>query len=144
MIVAKPVIPDRFWILKQDDQKVGNIQATDAGFAVTIGGQVESFKNVRMIKQRVGIDFEPALKTNRKPSNQVHGFDTGCAAYNGIYEVRRQLPLFTKTRKSKSWYAAGWYRVQQNKQWRVMRNPKLITLQRYPYQGPFHNQQEAE
>ena len=74
----------------------------------------------------------------------MHGFDTGCAAYNGIYEVRRQLPLFTKTRKSKSWYAAGWYRVMQNRTWQVIRNPKLITLQRYPYHGPFHTDKEAQ
>jgi hypothetical protein len=144
MIIAKPVVPDQFWILKQDDEKIGNIQATANGFTVKILDQVENYKNVRMIKQRIGIDFEPAVKTNKKPQNQVHGFDTGCAAYNGIYEVRRQLPLFTKTRKSKSWYAAGWYQVMQNRTWQVIRNPKLITLQRYPYHGPFHTDKEAQ
>jgi hypothetical protein len=134
MIIAKPVVPDRFWILKQNDEKVGNIQATANGYTVKILDQVEIYKSVRTIKQRVGIDFEPAVKTNKKPQNQVHG----------IYEVRRQLPLFTKTRKSKSWYAAGWYKVMQNRTWRVVRNPKLITLQRYPYHGPFHSEQEAQ
>jgi hypothetical protein len=144
MIIAKPVVPDRFWILKQNDQKIGNIQATPQGFTVQIRDRVENFKNVRTIKQRVGIDFEPAIKNNNQAKNEVHGFATDIPAYNGIYEVRRQLPLFTKTRKSKSWYAAGWYRVMQNRVWHVMQNPKLITLQRYTYHGPFHTAQEAE
>jgi len=144
MIIAKAVVPNQYWILRQDDEKVGNIQATNGGFQVQIKNQVQNFKSMRMIKQRVGVDFEPAVKTAKPAQDEVYGFQTGCRAYNGIYEVRRQLPLFTKTRKSKSWYAAGWYNVQLNKQWQVVQNPKLITLQRYPYTGPFHTQEEVK
>ena len=43
MIIAKPVVPDRFWILKQDDEKIGNIQATANGFTVQILDQVENY-----------------------------------------------------------------------------------------------------
>jgi len=52
--------------------------------------------------------------------------------------------LFTRDTKSKSWYAAGWYMVKQHRAWKAVQNPKLITLQRYQYQGPFHTQQQAE
>jgi hypothetical protein len=144
MIIAKTVVPNQYWILREDDEKVGNIQATDSGFQVKLKNQVQNFKSVRMIRQRVGVDFEPAVKTAKPAQDEVYGFRTGCKAYNGIYEVRRQLPLFTKTRKSKSWYAAGWYNVQLNKQWQAVQNPKLITLQRYPYTGPFHSQDEIQ
>ena len=54
-----------------------------------------------------------------------------------------RLPLYTKNRKSKSWFAAGWYSVKRGRKWRVVQDPKLIALQRYPYQGPFHNKDEV-
>jgi len=54
-----------------------------------------------------------------------------------------RVPLFTKQAKSKSWFAAGWYAVRQHRSWRVVRNPKLIVLQRYQYNGPFHNKEQA-
>jgi hypothetical protein len=61
-----------------------------------------------------------------------------------VWNVAQQLPVYTKTSKSKSWFAAGWYNVKKGRQWRTMLAPKLITLQRYPYQGPFYTQEEAD
>jgi hypothetical protein len=60
-----------------------------------------------------------------------------------MWDVKHRLPLFTKENKSKSWYAAGWYAVKQHRAWRLLRNPKLIVLERYQYQGPFHTQESA-
>lgn len=144
MIIAKTVVPNQFWILKQDEEKVGNIQATGDGFQVCINNEVQTFKSVKMIRQRVGVDFEPSIKTTKPPQDVIYGIKTGCKAYNSIFDVRRQLPLFTKTRKSKSWYAAGWYKVQQNRIWQIMQNPKLITLQRYEYVGPFATKDQVQ
>jgi hypothetical protein len=144
VIQAKPVIANQFWILRQGDEKVGNIEATHEGFQVKINNQVRHFKTMRMVKANMGINFEPITKSHAPKETAVYGFDTGCRAYNAMYEVKRHLPLFTKTRKSKSWYAAGWYAVKQNNTWRVQHNPKLITLQRYPYRGPFHNAKDAQ
>ena len=76
-------------------------------------------------------------------TDQVHGYETGCKAHNGMWNVQMKLPLFTKQAKSKSWFAAGWYNVKQHKTWKPVRNPKLIVLERYPYQGPFHTKEEA-
>jgi len=146
MIVAKPVIPDRYWILKQDDQKVGNIEIDPhGGFQVKINNQVQKFKTVRNIKQRVKIDFESAPKTRTVVDvNQVHGYPTESRPYNAIYDVKHRLPLYTQDPRSKSWYAAGWYRVRHGRSWSVNFCPKLITLQRYQYQGPFQSEQAAQ
>jgi hypothetical protein len=145
MIVAKPVIDNQFWILKKDDRKIGNIEATSDGFAVKINDKVTSFKTINMIRQRANIEFEAiGNKPNKEPgSYQVQGYPTGSKVYNPIWDVKHKLPLFTKTRKSKSWFAAGWYQIKQKKNWTASQNPKLITLQRYPYQGPFYTKEEA-
>jgi len=51
--------------------------------------------------------------------------------------------LFTRNTKSKSWFAAGWYNIKQHRKWESVQHPKLIALQRYQYQGPFHTKDEA-
>ena len=53
------------------------------------------------------------------------------------------MPLWTHEPRSKSWYAAGWYQVKQGRSWTTEFCPKLITLQRYPYRGPFYTEEQA-
>ena len=143
MIVAKPVIDNQYWILQQDNQKVGNIQASGDGYVVKILNQVSSYKTIPMVRKKANIEFETAERPAKAKHNQVHGFDTGCRTYNAIWNVQMRVPLFTKQAKSKSWYAAGWYRIRQHRHWRVVQNPKLIALERYEYHGPFHTALEA-
>jgi hypothetical protein len=145
MIVAKTVIPNQFWILKQNDRKVGNIEAGADGFSVKIGSKVSSYKTINTIKQKIAIAFEPIVRNvqHNKVENTVHGFPTSDTAHNAIYDVKHQVPLWTREPRSKSWYAAGWYCVKQGRTWTTELCPKLITLQRYPYRGPFYTEEQA-
>ncbi len=43
MIVAKPVIDNQYWILKQNNQKIGNIEASADGYVVKIQNQISKF-----------------------------------------------------------------------------------------------------
>ena len=145
MLVAKPVIDKQFWILQENNRKVGNIEACAGGYQVKINNQVAQFKTIRMVAQRANIEFEPAMKT-AKPKvtvNQVHGYPVSGRVYNPMWDVTQQLPVYTKTAKSKSWFAAGWYRVRRGRNWSTILSPKLIMLQRYSHAGPFHSETEA-
>jgi len=146
MIIAKPVIDNQFWILQEGDRKIGNIEACDGGYQVKINNQVAQFKTIRMAAQRVNIQFEPAIKKVKATvaANLVHGYPTKSRVNNPMWDVKMKLPIYTKTGKSKSWFAAGWYQVKKGRSWSVVQDPKLIVLQRYPYQGPFYSQQEAQ
>lgn len=145
MIVAKAVIPDQYWILREDDRKIGNIEAEPGGFAVKINNQVRRFKSITTIKKNVNINFEVTKRPKKpKPGNEVYGYHTTHRPYNAIYDVRHQVPLWTRESRSKSWLAAGWYRVKQGRHWEVVECPKLILLERYQYQGPFRTEQEAQ
>jgi hypothetical protein len=143
MIEAKPVIPDRYWILKQNNRKVGQIEADDSGVTVKIQNRVAGYKTIKMASREANIEFTK-LPSTKPMANQVHGFEVTGRVYNPVWDVKHRLPLFTRDTKSKSWYAAGWYVVKQHRAWKAVQNPKLITLQRYQYQGPFHTQQQAE
>jgi hypothetical protein len=145
MLVAKPVIDKQFWILQENNRKVGNIEACAGGYQVKINNQVAQFKTIKMVAQRANIEFEPAVKT-AKPKvtvNQVHGYPVSGRVYNPMWDVTQQLPVYTKTAKSKSWFAAGWYRVRRGRNWSTILSPKLIMLQRYSHAGPFHSETEA-
>jgi hypothetical protein len=144
-LIAKPVIDKQFWILQDGQQKVGNIEACAGGYQVKIHNQIAQFKTIRMAAQRVNIEFESTVKDTRdKPAtNLVHGYAVSGRSYNPMWDVKMKLPVYTRTTKSKSWFAAGWYWVKKGRSWSVTQDPKLIVLQRYPYQGPFHSKEEA-
>ena len=144
MLVAKPVIDNEFWILQENNRKVGNVEACAGGYQVKINNQVAQFKTIRMAAQKVNIKFESRPQsTTVVNDNQVHGYPTQGRVYNAMWSVTQQLPVYTRTAKSKSWFAAGWYRVRRGRVWQTMLAPKLIVLQRYEYAGPFHSESDA-
>jgi len=146
-LVAKPVIDKQFWILQEDNNKVGNIEACAGGYQVKINNQiVAQYKTIKLVERNINVTFEPAVKIEKKKliPNSVHGFLTAGRVYNPMWDVPQKLPVYTKSKKSRSWYAAGWYTVRKGRHWATMLNPKLIVLQRYPYKGPFHTPEEAE
>ena len=144
MIIAKAVIPNQYWILQQDDRKIGNIEAAADGFTVVINGNQQKFKNLRTIKNKVSIDFQN-LRRSSTPgqANLVLGYPTDGTPYNGVFDVPHQVPLWTREPRSKSWYAAGWYLIRQGRAWRTEFCPKMIMLNRNAFVGPFHTEQEA-
>ena len=146
MIEAKPVVDKKFWILQDQGQKVGNIESEGNKFRVLFDNHYTYYKNLASIKADFpSIHFsDPAvLKTTRPSKSQVYDFDVGCRAYNPVFDVQRQLPIFTKTNKSRSWHAAGYFAIKQHARFEVIRNPKTIMIQRYEYHGPFQTESEA-
>lgn len=145
MLIAKPVIDKKFWILQRDNEKVGNVEATENGYQVKINNQIEEYKTIKMVEQRVNVQFESFKKIKAQPvTNRVYDYTAKGKAYNITWNVQHKLPLFTKSRASKSYHAAGWYLLKQFAEWEVVQDPKFILLQRYPYKGPYHTKEEVE
>ena len=144
-LIAKPVIDKKFWILQDGDQKVGNVEACAGGYQVKINNQIAQFKTIKMAARQINIEFEPAFKVKKSKItlDHVHGYPVAGRVNNPMWDVQQQLPVYTKTTKSKSWFAVGWYNVRRGRHWRTVLAPKLIVLQRYPYQGPFYSEQQA-
>lgn len=145
-IVAKPVVENEFWILQENNRKVGNIQACDGGYQVRLNNQVHQYKTIRMAAERVNISFEPAAKTSSVTAgfNQLHGYPVKGRMHNPMWLVSNQLPIYTCTAKSKSWHAAGWYCVMRGRVWHVVLSPKLLVIQRYQHVGPFVTEEQAK
>ena len=145
-IVAKPIVDKQFWILQEDDRKIGNVEACPGGYQVKINNQViAQYKTIKMVERNINIQFEPAIKVEKRkePVHLVHGYPAAGRVFNPMWDVPQKVPVYTKTRKSKSWHAAGWYTVKKGRHWTAMQDPKLILLQRYPYTGPFKTKEEV-
>jgi hypothetical protein len=143
---AKPVIKNKFWIVEQDGEKVATIQAIDeGGFVYVHDDQREQFPTVKLLKNKLNIVFDKSAVRKREAlpaPNDVYGYPAGFKTYNCLYDVSRRLPIFTKTAKSKSYFCAGHYAVKFNNTWTRACCPKLITLQRYQFIGPFKTNEE--
>jgi hypothetical protein len=140
-IIAKTVVKNKFWIVESNGNKIATIQAIDedGGVAYVHNDKREVFPSIKMLSKKYNIEFVKADKPIRERLNvyDVYGFPTGSNPHNEVLDVQRYLPIYTKTAKSKSFFCAGYYIVKFTDTWVRSYCPKLITLNRYEYQGPF-------
>ena len=138
-LVAKPVVKGRYWLVIDGDKKVGNVQQTGTGYDVKLHGQSKHFSSTKIIQTRENIVFQPAQKREEKELTFAV-YPTTPKVFNSMFDVKRKLHLFTKTRKSKCYFVAGWFKMDQG----VVFCPKFIFVQRYDYTGPYKTKTEAE
>jgi hypothetical protein len=144
-INAKTLVKDRFWILEEDGQKLGTLQKKEGN------DSKETFDTPESLRERFGIDVTTTeavieIKTEDTSTDEfeVHGYPVSQQPYNPMFDVQKQLPIYSKTPKSKSLFCAGYYIICFEKGWRKAYCPKLITLQRYPFKGPIRSKIEMQ
>lgn len=143
-LIAKPVIKNQYWIVTNGDEKVGNVIADSNGFDVKLHGNTIHFDNQNEIMKSCKIRFQP-MKSNKTIAKIPYPeYPTTAKTYNNIFDIKRKLHLFTKTKKSKCYYAAGYYVMDQNGNKEVVFCPKYIFIQRYEYIGPYKTKDDAE
>lgn len=139
-IRAKKIIEDRFWILEDDDKKIGTLRRTEKGALITILAEEHAFDDFDSACDALGIDL--TLSTEEKEITSVFEYPTNVPAFNIMWDTTRKLPLFTKTQKSQSFHAAGYYIIKFENSWAKSFCPKAITLASYNYEGPFKTKLE--
>ena len=152
MINAKTLIKDRFWIIEENGQKLGTLQKEDTNGWIFLSKRDERkvFHTEDSLYKEFGRgifanDIQvPETPVKETTEWEVHGFPVNQQPYNPVFDVQKQLPMYTKTPKSKSQFCAGYYIICFEKGWRKAYCPKVITLQRYPYQGPIKSKIEMQ
>ena len=144
--IARPVVKNKYWIVEDHGEKVATIQAVEeGGFVYVHDDQREQFASIKVLSKQYNIVFDkPARKTaeEKVTGNHVYGYPTQFKPHNELYDVQRKLPIFTKTAKSKSYFCAGYYIIKFDSHWARANCPKLITLNRYDFRGPYMTQEE--
>jgi hypothetical protein len=146
-IQAKPILNNKFWIVEDDGVRIGTLTKDEDNYIFSKKGEVSFYKDETQLKKKFGRNFLTAKIIS--PEEQtgdaiVHGYPTRGTPYNGMYDITRKLPLFTKSEKSKSVYCAGYYLIKFNAIWLKSFCPKLITIERNQYIGPFRTEFEMK
>ena len=147
-IKAKPIVDGKFWILEEDGERVGTLHKKENNkFMLSAKGSERYFNRKDELTKIFGKEFfETKVKTtvSHQETKEVYGYPSSCHPYNPMFNVQKKLPLFTKSPNSKSLYCAGYYTIKFDKGWVKSFCPKLITLQRYQYQGPYKTEIEMK
>ncbi len=136
-LVAKSVVKDKFWVITDGNEKVGNVVAGPDGVDLKLNGSVEHFKNTDAIKKHLNIDFTTIKIEKHKTPPPFQEYPTPKRIYNSMFDIQKKLHLFTKSTDSKCYYAAGWFKFPENEELDVQFCPKYLFVQRYKYIGPY-------
>ncbi len=145
--VATPVLKDKFWIINEGDTKVGTLARDNDNYIFSGKGEISFYTDKSELLKKFGKNFLTAKITtpvNKDKEFHVHDYPSRSEPFNSMYDISRKLPLFTKSEKSKSVYCAGYYLVKFNVNWLKSFCPKLITIERNEYIGPFKTELEMK
>lgn len=137
-LLAKPVVKNKCWIVEDNGAKIAAILVGPNSAVIIQDGKREKFPNLKSLSNKHNIVVAKADLTKKvKESHDVYGYPCEHNAKNILWDVKNQLPIFTKGTKSKSFFCAGYYIIKFNFGWAKAYCPKLITLNRYEYKGPY-------
>jgi hypothetical protein len=145
--IAKVLVPNKSWLLENDGEKVATLSKEKKGYSILCKGQEIKVHDLKEIKDRFDITISEEVLKKEKQSNtdtkDIYGYPVNGRAFGPLWNVQKKLPIYAKSSKSKSLYCAGYYIVKFRKGWVKGFCPKLITLERNPFQGPFKTKEES-
>jgi len=139
-MIARPVVKNKFWIVEESGKKVATIQKHTEGIAWVEDTQRKQFASIDLLKTHYNINFDrPPNKSTKIKDQEVYGYPCRVQPFNGVWDIRHRVPLYTEAKKSKCYYAAGYYRMEG----KIVFCPKYIFINRISFEGPFKSEQEA-
>lgn len=144
-MIAKPIVKDKYWIVENNGEKVATIQAVEkGGFVYVHDTEREPFTSIKSLIKKYSIKFATSKdKTPKEDTHHCYGYPCNSKPHNQVWDVQRKLAVYSKTAKSRSLYCAGHYTIRFDGEWTTEFCPKLITISRYEFMGPFRTAAEA-
>lgn len=149
IIKLKPITEKSWLVLTDDEQQRVALLSEQRGKFVLIAKDV---KTIFTDKQEVRDFFSEDIFDNlvvpvvlaEDISHFINGFPVDFETPYEVLDVESDLPLYTKTKKSKVYYSAGYYCLQFPKGWIGAWCLKLATLEKYPFHGPYKDEKEMK
>lgn len=142
---AKSIVENKFWIIEEEDgERIGTISLKNNCVNVNIRNVNETFSNFEELVSKYNVTFNNKKERKKKVEieHEIYNFPTKDQPYNALWHLEMKLPIYTKTIKSNSYHCAGYYIIKFNTNWVKSFCPKLITLQRYEFKGPYDSRLE--
>ena len=144
-------ISDVAWIVHQRGSKLGILNKNIQENFTYINGQdyLQFTSESEVIKHFGNSDLfaeQITQPTHVQDKFYVKGYEVDYAEPFALDEehadFREDLPLYTKIAESNIYYAAGYYCINFEKGWKHAHGPKLATLLKYGFEGPFKTETE--
>ena len=147
-LLAKTILKNKFWIVEDStNNKIATIQAIDDGGFVFVKKTLDrqKYPSIKLLSADHNIVFDKLKKPKEDQIDyqEIYGFPIGTRPFNVYWDVKNKFAVYTKNSKSKSYFCAGYYAIKFNDQWVKAFCPKLITINRYQFKGPFKDKLEA-
>ena len=143
-IISKVLIPNKEWIIEDSGNKIGSIAKNKKGYVFLHKGEKVDIKGFNDLVDKLDtIKTKHNFKTEHVNHN-IYNYPCSSTPFEPMYNVKMKIPLYAKSSKSKSQYCAGYYIIQFKKGWVKSFCPKLITLERNKFCGPFKTEQEMK
>ena len=133
---ATEIIKDKFWITyDENSEKSGTMTATENGFLfIPNDGSDQKILTSDYVKEHYSFEEKTTSSWYQK---YVLGYPI---SESDVFKQQEKdgLPCYTKSEKSKIFFAAGYYCINfDNGGWIGAQSPKISTLRRYQFIGPF-------
>lgn len=146
--IAKTLIENKEWIVQYEHKKVGTIHKVKKGYVFNRNNNRIYFKDMIELQENLGVKDlgTKVIKSKSINTGLLNIYDYPCKTipHNAIYNLKKKLPIYTKNKKSKCYFCAGYYVIKSKNNWFKSFCPKFITLDRYQYYGPFKTEEEAK
>ena len=143
MVTAKPILEGKFWIVEDSGVRLGTLSLDDDKYILSDKKGTRVFNSENQLSQSLGPLNWLHSQLKDSITYEVHGYPTSYRPFNPVYDVKHGIPLFTKSPSSKSMYCAGHYIIKFDKGWVKSFCPKLITVNKNEFRGPFKTDFEA-
>ena len=110
-VSAKTLVKDKFWIVEQNGQKLGTLQKQENNGWIFLSKQDKNQRQVFHTQESLFSKFGFGIFEESnvvRPDEEiqtdnfdVHGYPCSQHPYNPMFDVQKQLPVYTKTPKSK-------------------------------------------
>jgi hypothetical protein len=136
MYKAKTVIQDKFWIVEQNGSKIGTLKLDSDKYILY---------NNHNSKEIVYDNLENFIVEDKKSktfiNDVVYGYPANTEQAHEI-DLLDNVPVFKKTATSSVYVAAGYYCLLFPMGWRPSFCPRIETLKKYTYTGPFKTESD--
>lgn len=144
MLKVRPVLQNKFWFIETDDGlKKGTITGGNNFVTVVIDKVMKHYDNLDIACEALGMAVtEDVEEVKEILPESVSGFPTKGEAFNPTWDIKRKIPVFTKTEKSRTLHAAGYYVISFETGWVQSFCPKVSTLDSNEFRGPYKDKLE--
>lgn len=146
-------ISDVAWIVHQQGNRLGILNKdVQEHFTYINGSDYIEFRGETEVIKHFGnaslFDTQITSPTHVQDTYYVKGYSVDYVEPFAIDEddprYRSDLPLYTKIKDSDVLYCAGYYCISFDKGWKHAHGPKLATLLKYGFEGPFKTELEMK